>query len=41
MPIGEFENWRACIKAQIAKGYSKDAAEGICGLIEKRAKEKQ
>lgn len=40
MPLGKYKNWDACIKGQLVKGYNKKQAEGICGLIEKRHKEK-
>lgn len=40
VPLGRFKNWNECITAQLKKGYNKKQAEGICGLIEKRTKEK-
>jgi len=40
MPLGKYKTWNDCIKAQLKKGYSKKQANGICGLIEKRHKEK-
>ena len=34
MPLGPFHDWNSCISAQKRKGYSDDAAKGICGKIE-------
>lgn len=34
MPLGPFADWGSCISAQKRKGYSDDAAKGICGKIE-------
>jgi len=36
VPIGSYENWDECIKAQMLKGHSKASAEKICGHIEKK-----
>lgn len=40
MPFGGYETFDDCVKAQMKKGYNKKQAGGICGLIEKRHKEK-
>ena len=40
MPLGKYKTWGECITAQMKKGYKKKQSEGICGLIEKRHKEK-
>jgi len=40
MPMGKYPNFASCIKDQMKKGYNKKQASGICGLIEKRHKEK-
>lgn len=40
MPIGKYKTWGECISAQKKKGYNDKQAKGICGLIEKRHKEK-
>ena len=41
MPMGGFKDFAECIAFQKKKGYSEQAAGGICGLIEKRHKAKQ
>lgn len=38
MPVGPFKDFAACVKAQMAKGRSKDSANKICGEIEKRTR---
>jgi len=38
MPIGSYEDWDECIKAQMKKGHSKESAERICGHIEQMTK---
>jgi len=40
MPIGPYEDWDECIKAQRSKGHSKESAERICGYIEQMTKKK-
>jgi len=41
MPFGGFKDFAECMKFQKKKGYSEEAAGGICGMIEKRHKAKQ
>ena len=41
MPLGPYDNWDGCVKAQIKKGHSKESAERICGHLEQMSKEKQ
>jgi hypothetical protein len=41
MPLGSYEDWAECIKAQRKKGHSKESAERICGHIEKQTKKAQ
>jgi len=38
MPLGSYETWDECIKAQRSKGHSKESAERICGAIEAKIK---
>lgn len=33
MPIGQYKNFDACYKAQIAKGKSAESAKKICGKL--------
>jgi len=40
MPFGKYKDFAECVSAQMKKGYKKEQAGGICGLIEKRHKEK-
>lgn len=40
MPFGKYKNFKECVKEQMKKGYNEKQAGGICGLIEKRSKEK-
>lgn len=39
MPIGPYENWDACIRAQRKLGHSKESSERICGAIEAKVNE--
>jgi len=41
MPIGSYSDWDECIKAQIKKGHSEEAAKRICGHLEQMVKEKR
>lgn len=40
MPFGKYKNFEECVQDQMSKGYTRYEAGGICGLIEKRHKEK-
>lgn len=40
MPFAGFKDFGACIRAQIAKGKSKESASKICGEIKKRTEGK-
>ena len=40
MPMGKYPDFASCIRDQMKKGYSKEQAGGVCGLIEKRHKAK-
>ena len=33
-PIGPYEDWDACVLAQLEKGHDKESAEKICGAME-------
>lgn len=37
MPVGPFPTFDACVRAQMKKGYGKDAARRICGKIENQS----
>ena len=38
MPVGPYKTFAACVRAQMKKGKSKEAAEKICGAIERDTK---
>lgn len=39
MPVGPYDTFEECVKAQKAKGKSEESARKICGTIEKKSKE--
>ena len=41
MPVGPFKDFKACVSAQEDKGLSKNAAQKVCGEIEKRTRGNQ
>jgi hypothetical protein len=41
MPIGGYEDFDECVKAQKLKGHSDESAHRICGYLEQQAKKKR
>lgn len=41
MPMGPYKDFDACLKDQKSKGKSDKASAGICGMIKKKAGEKE
>jgi hypothetical protein len=40
MPVGPYRTFGECVKEQMLEGYSRAAAERICGALEKETKRK-
>jgi|GEM_PF-4604014 len=41
MPIGDYENFAACVADQIKKGKSEESAKKICGALQAKVEGKK
>jgi hypothetical protein len=40
-PVGPYKTFNECVREQMLEGYSRQAAERICGAMEKESKRRR